>query len=87
MVALLDHLGIESCAFWGYSAGISVGLKLADDHPARIRALVGTGGVGPTSPEEFAEFVARQIQEHRERGWGKMLARFDEHERRRFRSG
>src|SRR6266568_6111604 len=40
VLALLEHLGIERTAFWGYSSGVSVGLKIADEHPARMWALV-----------------------------------------------
>ena len=57
VLALLDQLEIEKSAFWGYSAGIDVGLKLANDHSVRIRALgaaaasaVSTGTVLPRDP-------------------------------------
>ena len=80
VVALLDHLEIKSFAFWGYSAGIDVGLKVADDSPERLWALLGSGGVAYTPPAEFAELVARRLPEYREHGWEKVLARFDEQE-------
>jgi pimeloyl-ACP methyl ester carboxylesterase len=80
VVAVLDHLGIDSAAFWGYSAGVSVGLKLADDHPSRICALIGSGGMSETSPAQYIEFVARRVPELREHAWEKMIARFDEQE-------
>lgn len=81
VLALLDELEIEKCAFWGYSAGIDVGLKLADDHSVRIRALVGSGGLGETTPEALAEMVARRVSEFREHGWKKLIDRFDVNER------
>lgn len=81
VVALLDHLGLDSASFWGYSAAIDVGLKLADDHPSRITALVGSGAVSRSSPKEFAEVVARRVPEYKEYGWEKMLGRFDDQER------
>ena len=80
LVELLDHLGLERAAFWGYSNGITVGLKLAQEHPTRIKALVGTGGVGHTTSEEIAEIVARRVPEFREHGWEKLIARFNERE-------
>jgi pimeloyl-ACP methyl ester carboxylesterase len=80
VVALLDLLGITSTAFWGYSAGLSVGLKVAHDHPSRVRALIGSGGMSKTSPSEEAEFVARLVPELQEYGWEKMLARFTKRE-------
>jgi pimeloyl-ACP methyl ester carboxylesterase len=80
VVALLDHLGLDSAAFWGYSAGLSVGLKVAEEHPNRIRALVGSGGIGRATPEQIADIVARRVPEHREHGWEKLIARFDQQE-------
>jgi len=40
VVALLDQLGLERAAFWGYSNGGTVGLKVAQEHPTRINALM-----------------------------------------------
>ncbi len=80
VVALLDHLDLEGAAFWGYSAGIPVGLKLAQENPARIWALIGSGGLGYATPEQIAEIRARRVIEHREFGWEKLVARFDQEE-------
>jgi pimeloyl-ACP methyl ester carboxylesterase len=80
LLALLDHLAVERTAFWGYSAGIDAGLKLADEHPGRVWALIGSGGLGHQSPEENAEYVARRVPEYREHGWEKLLERFDDQE-------
>jgi pimeloyl-ACP methyl ester carboxylesterase len=41
VLCLLDALSITRSAFWAYSNGISVGLKLADDRPDRLWALLG----------------------------------------------
>jgi len=38
--ALLDHLGIEQADVVGYSMGASTGLRLAIQHPARVRRQV-----------------------------------------------
>jgi pimeloyl-ACP methyl ester carboxylesterase len=80
VVALLDHLGIGAAGFWGYSNGISVGIKVADDHPGRLLALVGTGGTDDATPEQLAEIRARRVPEYREHGWETLIARFDAHE-------
>ncbi len=53
VVSLLEHLAVETTAFWGYSAGVDTGLKLADDHPNRVWALIGSGGMGKTTREEM----------------------------------
>src|ERR1700730_16658153 len=40
VVALLDHLDLEGAAFWGYSNGSTVGLKVAEEQPPRVSALI-----------------------------------------------
>jgi pimeloyl-ACP methyl ester carboxylesterase len=81
VVALLDHLEIQAATFWGYSAGIPVGLRVAERHPERLTSLIGTGVIGNPSPEELAQMVARQVEESREHGWDAMITRFDVQER------
>lgn len=44
-VALLDHLGIDSCHWVGASIGGFVGIRLAARHPDRVRSLVLIGPV------------------------------------------
>jgi len=80
VVALQDHAGIGRSAFWGYSAAIAVGLKLALDHPTRVTALVGSGGMGQATPEQIREVVASRVAELRQYGWEKLLDRFDTQE-------
>jgi pimeloyl-ACP methyl ester carboxylesterase len=80
VVALLDHLGIDAAGFWGYSNGISVGIKVADDHPERLLALIGSGGTDDATPEQLAEIRARRVPEYREHGWETLIARFDAQE-------
>ncbi|GAC1644732.1 MAG: alpha/beta hydrolase [Candidatus Dormibacteraceae bacterium] len=81
VVALLDHLGLERSAYWGYGlAGVAVGLKVAQEYPSRISTLVGSGGVSKTTPAQVAEVVARGVPELREYGWEKMIGRFTEQE-------
>lgn len=43
VVALLDHLGIESAYVAGFSHGARVGLRLAARYPERVSKLVVTG--------------------------------------------
>lgn len=43
VAAVLDALGIDSIAFWGYSNGMLVGVGFGGAHPDRLRCLVGTG--------------------------------------------
>src|SRR3954469_23692857 len=40
IAALLDHLGLEQADVMGYSLGGIVALRLAIQHPARVRRLV-----------------------------------------------
>lgn len=78
---LLDHLGVGSTAFWGYSAGISVGVRLAQRDPRRVWALIASGAVGaPDTPEALAAWVRRAAAEFREHHWEKLVARFEAEE-------
>ncbi len=52
IVSLMDDLGIEKAAFWGYSSGGLVGFILAARHPDRIVALIVTGNQGQWYPIE-----------------------------------
>jgi pimeloyl-ACP methyl ester carboxylesterase len=46
VVALLDHLGLESAAIIGYSQGMRIAVEVAATRPERVAALVGIGAVG-----------------------------------------
>jgi pimeloyl-ACP methyl ester carboxylesterase len=81
VVELLDHLELGSVAFWGYSAGISPGIRLAELHAGRVWAVVASGAVGPPdTPEELAAWTSSAAARFREHQWEKMLQRFDEQE-------
>jgi len=82
VLALLEVLGIDRTAFWGYSNGIAVGLKLADEHPNRVWALIGSGLIGKSTAtrEQLAEMVQRANAELREFGWDKMIEGFEKQE-------
>ena len=82
VIEFLDFAGLESVAFWGYSAGVSVGVRLAERSPARVWALVANGSVSPPEPvDELAEWVEADAQEYREYGWEKLIELFEEQER------
>lgn len=71
VLAVLDHLGVESVHFGGYSLGGRVGFELARSHPGRVRSLV-LGGAHP-----FAQSLAplrRALAEGLE-GWMRLLER------------
>ena len=80
VVALLDQLGLERAAFWGYSNGSTVGLKVAQDHPTRLAALIGSDGLSRMTSKQIAEIVAREVPEFRENGWERLIVRFNKRE-------
>jgi pimeloyl-ACP methyl ester carboxylesterase len=80
VVALLDDLDVESTAFWAYSNGIAVGLKVADRDPSRLHCLIGNGVIGRATPEQLADTIPRVIGDYREHGWEKLIAGFEEDE-------
>lgn len=48
VLEVMDSLGIDRFAFWGYSMGARVGYELAATAPAHVAALVASGGIdGP----------------------------------------
>jgi len=78
IIALLDHLGIETTTFWGYSQGADFGLSAAALHPERFTALITTGGMTPqeTTIAEDADLATTLLADNaaigatlRERGW------------------
>jgi len=44
-LAVLDHLGIESCVVAGWSMGVNAAFELAVQHPDRVRGLFAVAGV------------------------------------------
>lgn len=81
VVELLDLVGLDSVAFFGYSAGISPGVRLAEQHAGRVWALVASGAVGPPlPPDELATLVAKRRPEFREHGWEQQIERLRAHE-------
>lgn len=78
IVALLDHLELNSAAFWGYSQGADFGLSAAAIHPERFSAVITTGGMTlqETTLASDTTMAARVLADNarvaailRQRGW------------------
>lgn len=52
VVRLMDHLGLEDAHLAGYSMGAEIALKVATEHPDRVRSVVA-GGSGWSPIEAF----------------------------------
>lgn len=86
IIALLDHLELESAAFWGYSQGADIGLSAAAIHPERFSAVITTGGmtVQETNFAEDPAMAANVLADNariaaslRKRGWQGFLEGWD----------
>jgi pimeloyl-ACP methyl ester carboxylesterase len=74
VVALVEHLGQPSVSFFGWSNGISVGLKAAAEHPGLFDALVLFGGVARrATPDQIARATTERLAGMREKGWRYLL--------------
>lgn len=72
LIALIDHLGLEQTALWGYSQGADIGLSAGALHPHRLSAIITTGVVGPSvAPEKYLDYARRL----RGPNWGGLLER------------
>ncbi|HZS61308.1 MAG TPA: alpha/beta hydrolase [Gemmatimonadaceae bacterium] len=81
VVELLDHLGIDSAAFWGYSMGMYPGIRLAECEPDRIWALIASGSIGaPGPPDTRYSWIESSAADYRANGWQNLIARFDTEE-------
>lgn len=60
VLEVIDALGLERFAFWGYSMGARVGYELAAHQPARVAALVASGGIDEPDerPDDWHEMAA-----------------------------
>ena len=65
MVRLMDHLEIDDAHVAGYSVGAEVALRLAAEHPERLRSLVvaGSGWSDPAKEGEVYSGVAMGLAE------------------------
>ncbi len=62
VVKVLDELGIERTAFWGYSDGGRVGFALASRQPERVSGLVSTGNWGQWMSEKYYADLGRALR-------------------------
>ena len=58
---LLDHLGMESANYLGFSMGARIGIQCVLDFPARLRKAV-LGGVGVKGALAQAQSIARAMR-------------------------
>jgi pimeloyl-ACP methyl ester carboxylesterase len=65
-VALLDHLGVERAVVVGTSGGAVAALRMAQDAPARVRAVVADSCVLRQPPELLRREVANRRERHPE---------------------
>jgi len=77
VTALVAHLGHSSVAFFGWSNGVPVGLKVAAEHPQLLDRMIL---FGPMAPRMTAEQLAAAMDVHlaglRESGWWYLLDDF-----------
>ena len=74
VAALADSLALPSLAFFGWSNGVVVGLKAAQDHPGIFDALVLFGPIARrATPEAVAESAGRAAEGLRSKGWWLLL--------------
>jgi pimeloyl-ACP methyl ester carboxylesterase len=57
---LLDHVGVPSAGYLGYSMGARIGLQVVLDFPARVKRAV-LGGVGMSGAIASAETIAESF--------------------------
>jgi pimeloyl-ACP methyl ester carboxylesterase len=59
VAALLDHLGVEKAAVFGYSMGASTAIQVAVRHPEKVtRLVVASGGIAYEAyPKGFYEMI------------------------------
>lgn len=73
IVAVLDALHIRRAAYWGFSAGGTVGYALIARHPDRVSAFINSGG----DSKPYDELAA---QRHRDMGAEEFLKGFNDDE-------
>ena len=82
VIAVLDSLGIERAAFWGYSSGCWVGYALAATRPERVEALIASGAIGSRDYTESKERLdaERRAALARRHGLGHLIKGLEEAE-------
>jgi pimeloyl-ACP methyl ester carboxylesterase len=74
VIALIDHLGLESVSYFGWSTGVLVGLRAAEQHSGVFGSLILFGPLAPPATvEQLAERARQRTAALRERGWWLLL--------------
>jgi pimeloyl-ACP methyl ester carboxylesterase len=74
LVALVKHLGHSRVAFFGWSNGVTVGIKAAQENPDMFEALILFGAVGRrVTSEQIMASLAERLPRMREKGWRYLL--------------
>jgi len=74
LIALVEHLEDPQVAFFGWSNGLSVGLRAAQLRPGLFRALILSGGMARrTTPEQLAAATRERLVIMRAKGWDYLL--------------
>lgn len=74
LAALVAHLGLPRVSYFGWSAGVYVGVRAAELHPELFDALVLMGGIGPRlTPQEMEANSKRRLPELEGTGWWSIL--------------
>lgn len=74
LVALVDHLGESKISFFGWSNGLAIGLRVADQHPDLFDALVLFGTMSRrATPAQIAAATKERLVTMREKGWRFLL--------------
>jgi pimeloyl-ACP methyl ester carboxylesterase len=79
VVALADHLGFDRFALWGASAGGSVAMVVAVEHPGQVVALV-LSSAWPADYEPWREWFGNLAAQFRAVGGPELLTRVYEEE-------
>jgi pimeloyl-ACP methyl ester carboxylesterase len=74
LAALGTHLGLPRVSYFGWSAGVVVGVRAAERHPGLFDAMVLMGGIGSRLTTEEMEANAKwRIPELESKGWWSLL--------------
>ena len=74
VAALVAHLGLPRVSYFGWSAGISVGVRAAERYRDLFDAMVLVGGIGSRlTREEMEANSIRRLPELEAKGWWSIL--------------
>ena len=79
---LVCHLGHSSVGFFGWSNGVTVGIKAAQNNPGMFDALILSGAISRRATnEEIAAALADRLPQMRDKGWWFLLDAMQEAEK------